>query len=129
VIRCVGAPWRRFCQDKREVIIRSFPSIEASLTIDVSSDGEISNKGLPTPHLMPALKDWKTRGAPTADEGTMSTSGDTLEVSSSSDDELVDQGLPSASDATRGKPRMRDVSAHSRAGSVSRGRGHGKNLA
>ena len=78
--------------------------LDASLTIDGSSDSEISNKGLPTPHLMPALKDWKTRGAPTAGEGTMSTSGDTLEVSSSSDDELDDQGLPSAPDATQINP-------------------------
>jgi len=45
----------------------------------------------------------------------MSTSDDTSEVSSSSGGELDDQGLPSASDATRGKPRIRDVSAHSRA--------------
>ena len=49
---------------------------------------------------MPALKDWKTRGAPTADNGPMSSSDDTSEVSSSSDDELDDEGLPSASDAT-----------------------------
>jgi len=42
MIRCVGAAWRRFCRDKREVIIRSFCSIDASLTIDGSSDGEIS---------------------------------------------------------------------------------------
>jgi len=44
----------------------------------------------------------------------MSTSGDTLEVSSSLDDELDDQGLPSAPDATRSKSRIRDVSTHSR---------------
>jgi len=91
MIRCVDVAWRRFCRDKREVIIRTFRSIDASLTIDGASDGELSNKGLPTRHLMPALKDWKTRGAPTTGEGTMSTSGDTLEVSSSSDDELDDQ--------------------------------------
>jgi len=87
--------------------------LDASLTIDGSSDSEISNKGLPTPHLMPALKDWKTQGAPTAGEGTMSTSGGTLEVSSS-DDELDAQGLLSAPDATRSKSRIHDVSTHSR---------------
>jgi len=121
----VGAACRRFCRDEREVIIRNFRSFDASLTIDGSSDGEISTKGLPNPHLIPALKDWKTRGPPTAGEGTMSSSGDTLGVSSSPDDELDDQGLPSASDATRGKPRIRDVSGHSRAGCASWGRGHG----
>ena len=73
-IRYVGAAWRRFCRDKREATIRSSCCIDASLTIDGSSDSEISNKGLPTPHLMPALKDRKTRGVPTAVEGAMSTS-------------------------------------------------------
>jgi len=70
MIRCVGAAWRRFCRNKREVITRSFRCIDASLNIDGSSDGEVPNKWLPTSHLMPALKDWETRGAPTADEGT-----------------------------------------------------------
>jgi len=49
---------------------------------------------------------------PPSDEGTTSTSDDTSEVSSSSDDELDDQGLPPTSDATRSKPRICDVSAH-----------------
>ena len=44
----------------------------------------------------------------------MSTRGDTLEVSSSSDDELDNQCLPSARDATRSKPRIHDMSTHSR---------------
>jgi len=51
MIRCVGVAWERFCQEKREVIIRSFRCIGASLPIDGSFDGEISIKGLPTtPH-------------------------------------------------------------------------------
>jgi len=98
MIRCAGAAWGRFCRDKREVIIRGFRCIDVSLTTDGPSDGEISNKGLPAPHLVPTPKNWKTRGAPTADEGTTSTSGDASGVSSS-DDEIDDQGLPSASDA------------------------------
>ena len=84
--------------------------LDASLTIDGSSDSEISNKGLPTPHLMPAPKDWRSTYCR---QRYMSASGDTLEVSSS-DDELDDQGLPSAADATRSKSRIRDVSTHSR---------------
>jgi len=58
--KCVGEAWEKFCREKREVIIRSFHCIGASLPIDGSSDGEISIKGLPTPNLMTALKDWKT---------------------------------------------------------------------
>jgi len=129
--RCVGAAWERFCREKREIIIRSFRCIGASLPINGSSDGEISIKGLPTPHLMTALQDWKTRGAPTADEGTASSSDDTAEDSSSSDDESDVEGQPSVSDTTRGKPMVRGVSGHGRAGCAGRGRGRGrgKNLA
>jgi len=114
--RCVGAAWERFCRERREVIIRSFCCICASLPIDGSFDGEISIKGLPTPHLMTALKDRKTRGASTADNGAVSCSDDSAEDSSSSDDESEVEGQPSASDATRGKPKVRGMSGHSRAG-------------
>jgi hypothetical protein len=126
--KCVGAAWERFCQERREVIIRSFRCIGASLPIDGSSDGEISIKGLPTARLMTALKEWKTRGAPTAREDAASSSDDTCD-SSSSDDESDDEHQPSR-DATRGKPRARGVSGHGRAGHASRGRGRdrGKNL-
>ena len=125
--RCVGQAWERFCREKREVIIRSFRCIGASLPIDGSSDGEISIKGLPTSSLMTALKDWKTRGAPTAEEGPASSSDDTSEDSSSSDDESDSESQPSVSVATRGKARARGVSGHGRAGGASRGRGRGKN--
>jgi len=123
--RCVGAAWERFCQEKREVIIRSFHCIGASLPIDGSSDGEISIKGLPTPHLMTALKDWKTQGAPTVDDGTASCSDNTAEDSSPSDDESDVEGQPSASDATQSKPKVRGMSGHGRAGSASQGHGRG----
>jgi len=124
--KCVGATWERLCQEKREVIIRSFRCIGASLSIDGTSDGEISIKGLPTPHLMTALQDWKTRGAPTAQEDAASSSDDTFEDSSSSEDEQDDETQPEASDATRSKPRVRSVSGHGRAGRVGRGRGRGR---
>jgi len=124
--KCVGATWERFCQEKREVIIRSFRCIGASLPIDGTSDSEISIKGLPTPHLMTALQDWKTRGAPTAQEDAASSSDDTLEDSSSSEDEQDDETQPEASDATRSKPRVRGVSSHGRAGRAGRGRGRGR---
>jgi len=143
--RCVGAAWERFCQEKREIIIRSFRCIGTSLPIDGSSDGEISIKGLPTPHLITTLKDWKTQGAPTVDNSTASWSDDTAEDSSSSDYKSDVEGQPSASDATQGKPKVRGMSGHGRAGSMSqgcgrgrgrvygrglgRGHGHGKNLA
>ena len=58
--RCVGAAWGRFYRERREVVVRSFCCIGASLPIDGSFDGEISIGGLPTPHLVTALKDWKT---------------------------------------------------------------------
>jgi len=47
--RCVGAAWERFCWETREVIIRSYRCISASLPIDGSFDGEISIKRLLTP--------------------------------------------------------------------------------
>jgi len=129
--RCVSAAWERFCREKREIIIQIFRCIGASLPINGSSDGKISIKGLPTPHLMTALQDWKTQGAPTADEGTASSSDDTVEDSSSSDDESDVDCQPSVSDTTRGKPKVWGVSSHGRAGCASRGRGcgRGKNLA
>jgi len=68
---------------------------------------------------MTALKDWKTQGAPTADDGTASCSDDTVEDSSPSDDEFDVEGQPSASDATQGKPKVRGMSGHGRAGYVS----------
>jgi len=124
--RCVSAAWERFCQEKREVIIRSFRCIGVSLPIDGSSDGKISIKGLPTPHLMTALNDWKTQGAPTVDDGTVSCSDDTAEDSSSSDNKSDVEGQPSASDATQGKPKVCGMSGHGRAGSASQGRGRGR---
>jgi len=135
--RCVGAAWERFCRETREVIIRSFRCIGASLPIDGLFDGEISIKGLPTPHLMTALKDWKTQGAPTVDDRTASCSDDTAEDSSSSDYESNVEGQPLALDATQGKPKVCCMSGHGRAGSMSqgcgrgcgRGRCRGKNLA
>jgi len=71
------------------------------------------------------------------DDGTASCSDDTAEDLSSSDDESDIEGQPSASDATQGKPKVRGMSGHGRAGSMSqgrgcgrgRGRGRGKNLA
>jgi len=123
--RCVGVAWERFCWEKREVIIRSFRCIGASLPIDGSSGGEISIKVLPTPHLMTALKDWKTQEAPTVDDGTASCSDDTAEDSSSSGNESNVKGQPSASDATQGKPKVCGMSGHGRAGSMSQGRGRG----
>ena len=126
--RCVGQAWERFCREKREVIIRRFSCIGASLPIDGSSDSEISIKGLPTSSLMTALKDWKTQGAPMEEEGAASSSDDTLKDSSSSDDESDNEGQPSVSVATRGKLRTRGVSGHGRACRASRGRGHGKSL-
>ena len=123
--KCVGEAWEKFCREKREVIIRSFRCIGAFLPIDGSSDGEISINGLPTPNLMTALKDWKTRGAPTAEEDITSGNDDTSEDSSSSDNEFDDEGQPLVSVATQGKARMRGVSGHGRAGSVSLGRGRG----
>ena len=124
--KCVGATWERFCQEKREVIIRSFHCIGASLPNDGTSDSEISIKGLSTPHLMTALQDWKTRGAPTAEEDAARSSDDTLEDSSSLEDEQDDKTQAEASDATRSKPRVHGVFIHGRAGRAGRGRGHGR---
>ena len=74
---------------------------------------------------MTALQNWKTREAPTAQKDTASSSNDTLEDSSSSEDEQDNETQPKASDATRSKPRVRGVSGHGRAGRAGRGRGRG----
>ena len=79
--------------------------------------------------MLTALQDWKTRGAPTAQEDAASSSDDTLEDSSPLEDEQDDETQPEASDANRSKPRVCGVSGHGRAGRAGRGQrcGYGKN--
>jgi len=59
---CVAEAWTAFTQKKREVMIKSFRQLGLSLPLDGSSDGEISIKGLDTPILMDALREWRTQG-------------------------------------------------------------------
>ncbi|KAA8893330.1 hypothetical protein FN846DRAFT_979530 [Sphaerosporella brunnea] len=63
--RCVGQAWATICQERREVVVKSFRQLGISLPINRSSDGELSIKGLSTGRLITAMMDWKTRGVQT----------------------------------------------------------------
>ena len=148
--RCMAEAWERFCHERRGVIIRSFQCIGVSLPISGSFDGEILNKGLETPRLMTAPKDWKTRSAPATgidsesdtatsnddsdiedlfDPGpllnTSLTAGDSLSIMAGNSLSITAGDPPTASDSQvtggkRGRPTVRRVRAQ-RAGRGKKG--------
>ncbi|KAA8905840.1 hypothetical protein FN846DRAFT_949762 [Sphaerosporella brunnea] len=116
--RCVGQAWATFCQERREVVVKSFRQLGISLPINGSSDGELSIKGLSTARLMTAMMDWKTRGVPTGDAEDSEDSESESEVEDDEDDDgpLELMGLPPALESSilpehgrgfgrRGRPR------------------------
>jgi hypothetical protein len=89
---CVARAWEKFCNERQEVIVRSFRCLGISLPIDGSADAEISIKGLDTPRLMTALEKWETQGAPansgsgSSDDADESESG-ASDINSGPDDD------------------------------------------
>jgi hypothetical protein len=82
---CVARAWEKFCNERQEVIVRSFRCLGISLPIDGSADAELSIKGLDTSRLMTALEKWETQGAPT---NSGSGSSDDADESESGDSDL-----------------------------------------
>ena len=73
---CVARAWEKFCQERQEVVVRSFRCLGISLPIDGSKDGELSIKGLDTSHLAIALEQWETQGVQNTKDGDDFDSGD-----------------------------------------------------
>jgi hypothetical protein len=101
--RCVGQAWSTFCEDRQEVVIKSFRQLGISLPIDGSADNELSVKGLSTDKLVAALSEWKTRGVPTGDGEDSEDSDSESEAGDADDDddgplELIE--LPPASESS-----------------------------
>jgi len=98
---CVARAWEKFCNERQEVVVRSFRCLGISLPIDGSADAEISIKGLDTSRLMTALEKWETQGAPTnscsgsSNDADQSESGDSDLESEPDDDPFASLTEPS----------------------------------